>query len=113
VHNDDRPGQVAGDHFRAANILTRDRRIVGVLDFDEVAWDHPVSDLAKASVYLGTLFRSWQPTPRAARQQLRMGYESVQPLTPLERCWLDVLTRWQAIWPSRTVMIRPLWAEAL
>ena len=28
----------------------------------------------------------------------------------VERCWLDVLTRWQAIWPSRTVMIRPLWA---
>jgi Ser/Thr protein kinase RdoA (MazF antagonist) len=87
VHND----------FRAANILTRDERIVGVLDFDEVAWDHPVSDLAKAGVYLGTLFRNWRPTPDAARRELRTGYASVRPLTPLESRWLEALTLWQAI----------------
>ncbi len=87
VHND----------FRAANILTRDGRIVGVLDFDEVAWDHPVSDLAKAGVYLGTLFRNWRPTPDTVRRQLRTGYESVRPLTRLEDRWLEALTLWQAI----------------
>ena len=87
VHND----------FRAANILMRDGRVVGVLDFDEVAWDHPVSDLAKAGVYLGTLFRNWRPTPDAVRRELRTGYTSVRPLTPLESRWLEALTLWQAI----------------
>lgn len=87
VHND----------FRAANILMRDGRIVGVLDFDDVAWDHPVSDLAKAGVYLGTRFTNWRPTPDTARRQLRAGYESVRTLTPHETRWLEVLTLWQAI----------------
>lgn len=103
VHND----------FRAANILTRGGRIVGVLDFDEVAWDHPVSDLAKASVYLATLFRNWQPTPTTARRQLRAGYESVRPLTPLDRRWLDALTRWQAIVAVAHSHDPAAWAEAL
>ncbi|GAA1430298.1 phosphotransferase [Microlunatus lacustris] len=87
VHND----------FRSANILTRGGHVVAVLDFDEVAWDHPVSDLAKASVYLGTRFRNWRPTPDRVRRELRAGYESVRPLTALESRWLEVLTLWQAV----------------
>ncbi len=103
VHND----------FRAANILVRDGRIIGVLDFDDAAWDHPVSDLAKASVYLGTLFRKWQPTPDLARRQLRTGYESVRPLTLLESRWLEALTLWQAILAVPHSHDPAGWAEAL
>ena len=103
VHND----------FRAANILTRDGQIVAVLDFDEVAWDHPVGDLAKAGVYLGTLFRNWRPTPDAVRRQLRTGYESVRPLTPLEGHWLEALTLWQAILAVPHHHDPDVWARAL
>lgn len=44
--------QLVHNDFRAANILTRNSRTTGVLDFDDVVIDHRVSDLAKASVYL-------------------------------------------------------------
>lgn len=93
---DDTPQLVHND-FRAANILTRGSRIVGVLDFDEVTIEHRVHDLAQASVYLGTLFRNWGPTPAPARQALRAGYEAVRPLTPAEAQWLDALVLWHGI----------------
>jgi Ser/Thr protein kinase RdoA (MazF antagonist) len=103
VHND----------FRAANILTHDGRIVAVLDFDEVAWDHPVSDLAKAGVYLATLFRNWQPTPDTVRRHLRTGYESVRPLAPLESRWLEALTLWQSIVAVPHAHDPAVWTHAL
>ena len=83
--------------FRAANLLTRDSEVVGVLDFDEVAVDHRVADLAKACVYLGTRFTDWRPTPPAVRTALRAGYESVRPLSPEEAHWLEVLVLWHAL----------------
>ncbi|BDZ51350.1 homoserine kinase type II [Frondihabitans sucicola] len=92
VHND----------YRSANLVTRDSQVVAILDFDEVAWDHPVSDLAHAGVYLGTLFREWGPTSAAARQILLEGYESVRALTGPEREWFGFLTSWYSIlagWP--------------
>lgn len=103
VHND----------FRAANILTCNRRIVGVLDFDDVAWDHPMSDLAKAGVYLGTRFRDWRPTSDWVRGQLRAGYESVRPLTRSESRWLEVLTLWQSISAIPDSHDPAAWAQAL
>ena len=103
VHND----------FRAANILTRDGRVVGVLDFDDVAWDHPVSDLAKAGVYLGTRFTDWRPTPDPVRRHLRQGYESVQPLSSLESRWLEALTLWQGILAIPHSQDPDAWARAL
>lgn len=87
VHND----------FRAANILTRDSAVVGVLDFDDVVVEHPVHDLAKASVYLSTLFTDWPPTSREVRQALRAGYESVRPFSPAEARWFEILVLWQGI----------------
>jgi homoserine kinase type II len=93
---DDEPQLVHND-FRAANVLTRDSKVVGVLDFDEVLVDHRVSDLAKAGVYLSTLFTEWRPTPVAVRQTFRSGYESVRPLSATEGRWLEILTLWQGI----------------
>jgi Ser/Thr protein kinase RdoA (MazF antagonist) len=76
-------------------------------------WDHPVSDLAKANVYLGTRFRNWRPTPSPVREQLRAGYESVRPLTPLESRWLEALTLWQAILAIPHSHDPAAWARAL
>ncbi|WJJ14386.1 phosphotransferase (plasmid) [Prescottella equi] len=84
----DDPPQLVHNDFRAANILTRGSRVVGVLDFDEVTIEHRVHDLAQPSVYLETLFRNWGPAP---------GYESVRPLTRAEAQWLDTLVLWHGI----------------
>lgn len=109
---DDEPQLVHND-FRAANILTRGSSIVGVLDFDEMRWDHRVSDLAKASVYVSTRFTDWRPTPTAVRQTLRAGYESVRPLAPTEAGWLDALILWQAIQAIPGRDDPAAWAESL
>lgn len=87
------PQVVHGD-FRAANLLTRDGRVVGVLDLDDAHRAHPVEDLAQASVYLATRFRAWRPTPPVARTALVAGYASVRPLGTAERAWLELLVLW-------------------
>ncbi|GAB2482048.1 phosphotransferase [Promicromonospora xylanilytica] len=93
---DDEPQLVHND-FRAANILTRDSTVVGVLDLDEVRVEHRVHDLAKAGVYLGTRFTDWRPTSGGVRQALRAGYESVRPLSPAEARWFEILVVWQGL----------------
>lgn len=93
---DDEPQLVHND-FRAANILTRDSTVVGVLDLDEVTVKHRVSDLAKASVYLGTRFTAWRPTSAEARRALRAGYESVRPLGRAEARWFEILVLWHGL----------------
>lgn len=92
----DLPGapQVVHGDFRAANVLVRDSRVVGVLDLDDAHRAHPVEDLAQASVYLATRFRNWRPTPPEVRRRLLAGYTSVRPLSPVERRWLDLLVLW-------------------
>ena len=89
--------QLIHNDYRASNMLTRGTEIVAVLDFDEVALDYCVSDLAYAFVYLGTRFTNWKPTPASVREALLHGYETVRPLTTLERQWLHVLALWQGI----------------
>ncbi|RCK70484.1 aminoglycoside phosphotransferase [Desertihabitans brevis] len=100
---DDRP-QLVHQDYRAANLLVRDGRVVGVLDFDELGIGRRVHDLAHASVYLATRFTDWGPTPASIQQQLRTGYESVRPLGKAERHWWDVLVLWQGLraFPSAT-----------
>jgi Ser/Thr protein kinase RdoA (MazF antagonist) len=105
--------QLVHNDFRAANILTSESAIVGVLDFDDMTRDHQVSDLAKAGVYLGTLFRNWRPTPAAVRRELRAGYESVRPLSPVENQWLDPLILWHAIRAIPGESDSAGWSEAL
>ncbi len=93
---DDEP-QLLHNDFRAANILTENSTVVGILDFDEVLIGHRVHDLAKASVYLGTRFTDWRPTPPEVQRTFRAGYESVRPLGPTEARWLELLVLWQAV----------------
>lgn len=109
---DDEPQLVHND-FRAANILTRDSKVIGVLDFDDVVVDHRVNDLAKACVYLSTRFTEWRPTPMAVRQTLRAGYESVRPLGPAEARWFEILVLWQGLQAIPGENDTARWASAL
>lgn len=95
--------QLVHNDFRAANLITNGSRISAILDFDELALDHCVSDLAIAGVHLGTLFHDWAPTPPQARTLLIEGYQSVRALSSTELTWLDFLTRWYSLvhgWPA-------------
>lgn len=105
--------QLVHNDFRAANILTRDSRVVGVLDFDDVAVAPRVYDLAKASVYLGTLFTGWGPIPPPARDALRAGYESVCPLTAVESHWLELLTLWLGLLAAQSQPAPERWLAVL
>ncbi|WP_432560829.1 phosphotransferase enzyme family protein [Kineococcus sp. SYSU DK003] len=89
--------QLVHNDFRAANVLVRGSRVVGVLDLDDVVVEHRVHDLAKAGTYLGTRFTNWGPTPAATRRWLRAGYESVRPLDPAEAHWYEVLDLWHGL----------------
>jgi Ser/Thr protein kinase RdoA (MazF antagonist) len=109
---DDEPQLVHND-FRAANILTRDSKVIGVLDFDDVVVEHRVHDLAKACVYLGTRFTQWRPTPMMVRRTLRAGYESVRPLGPAEARWFEILMLWQGLQAIPGENDRAGWAAAL
>ena len=109
---DDEPQLVHND-FRAANILTRDSKVIAVLDFDDVMVEHRVNDLAKASVYLGTRFTEWRPTPTAIRQALRAGYESVRPFGPIEARWFEILALWQGLQAIPGQKDTAGWASAL
>ncbi|WP_433161283.1 phosphotransferase enzyme family protein [Kribbella sp. CA-247076] len=89
--------QLIHNDYRASNILTAGSEILAVIDFDEVAWDYCISDLANTFVLLGTHFTDWQPTPASVRDTFLEGYESVRSLTCLERRWLQALVLWRGI----------------
>lgn len=72
-------------------MLTADSEVIAVLDFDEVALDYCVSDVANAFVLLGTRFTNWQPTTAGVRDAFLDGYQSVRRLTRLEHKWLHAL----------------------
>ncbi|MFC4242726.1 phosphotransferase enzyme family protein [Gryllotalpicola reticulitermitis] len=105
--------QLVHNDFRAANILTRGSRIVGVLDFDDVVVTHRVYDLAKASLYLGTLFTDWGPTAPDIRRAFREGYEAVRPLSDAERGWLEILTLWLGLRAAQSQPEPARWLAAL
>ena len=87
---------VHGD-YRSANILTRDGEITAVLDFEELRFDSPISELARSAVMLGTLFRDWGPVPPDVHRALRDGYEGFRPLTEDESNWWPLLTLWWSL----------------
>ncbi|WP_040420807.1 phosphotransferase [Actinopolymorpha alba] len=89
--------QLIHNDFRSANILCRDGRIAAVLDFEEVAVDHRVFDLARSAVLLGTRFRNWGPVAPETHETLVAGYQSIRPLSPTEEAWLRVLILWRTM----------------
>jgi homoserine kinase type II len=89
--------QLIHNDFRSTNILAVDTEIVAVVDFDEIAWDYALCDLARALVFLNTRFTDWDPTPAHVRRAFLAGYESARPLTPLEAQWLHALVLWRGI----------------
>lgn len=89
--------QLVHRDYRAANILTRESTVVGILDFDDVTMDHRVNDLAQACVYLATRFTNWGPTEPATQRLLWQAYHAVSPLSASEQVWLEILVLWQGL----------------
>jgi homoserine kinase type II len=89
--------QLIHNDYRASNVLAAGSEILAVIDFDEVAWDYCINDLANAFVLLSTRFTNWQPTPVSVRDILLEGYQSVRSLTRLEHQWLQALVLWRGI----------------
>ena len=83
--------------FRSANILCAGGAVAAVLDFEEVRHDHPLVELARAAVLLGTRYHNWGPVPAEVRTELIAGYQSVRPLSSAEADWLDILLLWLAL----------------
>jgi homoserine kinase type II len=84
--------QLIHNDFRAANILVAANRVVAVLDFEELAGNDPLEELARSAAYLATLFRNWGPTTFACQQAFIAGYRSRRSLSTEEVPWLPLLT---------------------
>jgi homoserine kinase type II len=91
------PRQLVHLDFRAANILCARGEVAAIIDFEEAQHDHPLVELARAAVLLGTRYHNWGPTPAEVRAEFLNGYRSERPLTPAEADWLDILVLWQAM----------------
>ncbi len=87
---------VHGD-FRSANVLCASQEVAAVLDFEEARWDHPIDELARSAVLLGTRYRDWGPVPREARDEFLGGYQSVRQLDPAEQAWWGTLVPWYSL----------------
>ncbi|MFG1648314.1 phosphotransferase [Micromonospora sp. NPDC049275] len=91
------PRQLLHSDYRAANILCVGTEIVAVLDFEEAQQDHPVVELARSAVLLGTRYHDWGPVPVTVHAQFRAGYESVRRLSAVEAAWWDIVVLWQTL----------------
>jgi homoserine kinase type II len=80
-----RRGQLVHNDFRSANLLHDGTSITAVLDFEDVTYRSRVSDLAKATVLLGTRFHNWGPTTRLVREAFVEAYRDQSPLTNAEQ----------------------------
>ncbi|MBO0883390.1 MAG: phosphotransferase [Mycobacterium sp.] len=83
--------------FRAANILWADNDIVAVLDFEQLARGHRVSDVVQAATLLGTHFHNWGPLTPEALDAFLAAYQTQLPFSAKERAWLAVLSLRNAI----------------
>lgn len=99
---DELPRQLVHFDFRSANLLYAGGDITAIIDFEEAQHDHPLVELARATVLLGTRYHNWGPVPPEVHAEFLTGYRSERPLTPAEASWLDILVRWQAL-----VMVPP------
>jgi homoserine kinase type II len=80
-----RPGQLVHNDFRSANLLHDGTSVTAVLDFEDVAYRSRMSDLAQATVLLGTRFHHWGPTPQPVREAFVAAYRDQAPLTSAEQ----------------------------
>ena len=91
-HGQPANGQIIHNDFRSANILHDGTRISAVLDFEEIAFDTRVADIAKSAVLLATRYRDWGPTDERVRDAYIDAYDAHArvSLTDSEREELDV-----------------------
>ena len=85
------PATLVHNDFRSTNILTLHSQVTAVLDFDEMAIDYPVVDLARAATLLNTRFTTWDPAPAAAHAAFVAGYRSARGLSDAETAWLAAM----------------------
>jgi homoserine kinase type II len=76
--------QLVHNDFRSANLLHDGTSISAVLDFEDVTYRSRVSDLAQATVLLGTRFHDWGPTSQFIRDAFVEAYCDQAPLTNAE-----------------------------
>ncbi len=81
--------QLVHNDFRSANLLHDGTRITAVLDFEEVTYGTRVTDLAKATVLLGTRYHDWGPTSQLVREAFVAAYSGSAPLTRAEQSELQ------------------------
>lgn len=81
--------QLVHNDFRSANLLHDGTSITAVLDFEEVTYRSRVSDLAKATVLLGTRYHNWGPTSQSVREAFVGAYCDRAPLTNAEKSQLQ------------------------
>jgi homoserine kinase type II len=91
------PLQLVHLDIRSANLLCDGDRVSAILDFEEAGIDHPVDDLAKAAVLLGTRFRQWGPVPSETHAAFVAGYQAVRLLSAPEAAWLGPLILWRTL----------------
>ena len=91
------PPQLVHLDIRSANLICDGDRLSAILDFEEAGIDHPVDDLAKAVVLLGTRFRHWGPVPPETQATFVAGYRAVRELSPAEEAWLRPLILWRTL----------------
>lgn len=90
--------QLVHNDFRSANVLHDGTSITAVLDFEDVTYRSRVSDLAKATVLLGTRFHNWGPTSQLVREAFVEAYCDQAPLTNAEqnqlRSGIEAVMKW-------------------
>jgi homoserine kinase type II len=91
------PTQLVHGDFRAANILCSGTRVLAIIDFEEARFDHPIAELARSAVMLGTKFRNWGPVSTSVRAEFLAGYESERRLNAIEARWWDILVSWYSL----------------
>lgn len=95
--HDGLPRHLLHGDFRSTNILWSGHEISGVLDLDDARIDYRIDEVARSAVLLGTRFTDWDPVTAEVRTEFLRGYESVNPLTPVEARWWGVLVLWYSL----------------
>ncbi|HYF63124.1 MAG TPA: phosphotransferase, partial [Herpetosiphonaceae bacterium] len=91
------PQGICHRDYRAANLLVSGGAIQAVLDFETARWDTWTNDLSHALVFLGTMYRGWEPIAPASQREFLAGYAGVRPLDEEERAIMPALVQLHSI----------------